>query len=71
MVNTVRIKSRMTELCLNQTVIAAQLGIAQSTFNQKINNSRPMMLAEAEKLQEILKISDDEFCNYFFCRGVA
>lgn len=71
MINTKAIKLRMEELSLNQTQIAVDLGIAQSTLNQKINNTRPMFLDEVEKLQSLLKISDSEFSNYFFYHGVA
>jgi transcriptional regulator with XRE-family HTH domain len=71
MVNTQKIKARMTELDLNQTEVAAQIGIAQSTFNQKINNSRPLFLEEVEKLQELLKIDNADFSDYFFYHGVA
>lgn len=71
MVNTKKIKARMTELDLNQTEVAAQIGIAQSTFNQKINNTRPLFLDEVEKLQALLKIDNADFSEYFFYHGVA
>lgn len=71
MVNTNKIKARMIELNLNQTEVAAQIGIAQSTFNQKINNARPMFLEEVEKLQELLNIDNADFGEYFFYHGVA
>lgn len=71
MINTKAVKERMEELSLNQTQVAVDLGIAQSTFNQKINNTRPMFLDEVEKLQNLLKISDSEFSNYFFYHEVA
>lgn len=71
MVNTTKIKARMVELELNQTGVAAEMGIAQSTFNQKINNTRPMSLDEAEILQRILKVADADFGEYFFSRRVA
>ncbi len=67
MVNTIKLKTRMTEKEKSQTVIAAAIGIAQSTFNQKINNVRPMNLDEAERIQHELEIPDAEFCSYFFC----
>lgn len=71
MVNTKKIKARMTELDLNQTEVAAQIGIAQSTFNQKINNTRPLFLDEVEKLQALLKIDNADFSEYFFYHVVA
>ncbi len=71
MVNTTKIKARIIEVGLTQTAVAAALHIAQSTLNQKINNTRPMTLDEAEELQKILSIPDPEFCAYFFSSAVA
>lgn len=67
LINTIKIKKRMTELHLTQKDVAFLLEIAQPTANQKINNIRPMRLDEAEKLSKLLKISNDEFKEYFFC----
>ncbi len=66
MINTNKIKGRMSELQLTQKDIAEHLGLAQPTVNQKINNIRPMDLDEAEKLSNILKIPKEEFSVYFF-----
>lgn len=57
----------MVECGLVQSDIAKVLGIQQSTANQKLNNVRPLTLSEAGKLQDVLKIPDSEFANYFFC----
>lgn len=66
MINSGKIKGRMVELGLTQEKVAKEIGIAQATLNQKINNVRPMDLEEAEKLSEILGLRPDEFCIYFF-----
>ena len=66
MVNGRKIKGRMKEKNLSQEAVAKQMEMAQSTFNQKINNIRGMSLDEANKLSEILEISDVEFRTYFF-----
>lgn len=66
MVNTPKIKGRITELSLSQNDVAKALGIAQSTLNQKINNIRPINLNEAEKIQKLLQVPDSEFTTYFF-----
>ena len=42
--------------------------MAYTTFNQKIRNVRNLSLEEAGALQEILKIPDEDFKNYFFSR---
>lgn len=66
MINSQKVNARMKELDLTQTKVAAEMNIAQSTLNGKINNVRPMDLEEAELLQRILKIADSEFGSYFF-----
>lgn len=66
MINTNKIKGRMSEKQLTQKDIADKLGLAQPTVNQKINNIRPMDLNEAEKLSDILEIPENEFALYFF-----
>lgn len=67
MINTNKIKGRMAEMQLTQKEVAASLGLAQPTVNQKINNIRPMDLNEAEKLSVLLDIPPEEFSLYFFC----
>lgn len=71
MINTAKIKARAIELGLKQEYISNQLSIAQSTYNQKISNKRPMKLEEAEKLSIILKIDNSIFGDYFFYNPVA
>ena len=44
LINTSKIKGRLAEKGLTQKDVAAALGIAQPTANQKINNTRPMDL---------------------------
>ena len=69
MINTCKIKGRMAELEVTQKDVAAFLGVAQPTINQKINNVRPMDLDEAEKLTEMLKIPPEEYGQYFFWKS--
>lgn len=71
MVNANKLKGRLVEKGYTQADAASFLGIAQPTFNQKINNIRPMDLDEAEKLAEFLDISHEEFPGFFLYRPVA
>lgn len=66
MVNANKIKGRMRELSITQADVAKALNIAQPTANQKINNTRPFDLDEAEKLANLLQIHAGEFGDYFF-----
>ena len=66
MINTQAIKERMREVGVTQAALAAAVGIATPTMNQKIHNIRPLNLDEAEKVARELRIADDEFATYFF-----
>ena len=66
MINTNKIKGRMREKAITQTQAAAYLGIAQPTFNQKVNNIRVMNFDEAEKLCKLLEVESGEFGKYLF-----
>ena len=66
MVNSVAIKQRAKEKDIRLKEMARAMGVKQPTANQKINNIRPMLLEEAEKLAQLLGISDEEFRFYFF-----
>ena len=73
MVQTMKIKARIIELGLTQNNIVEELEkrgvkMAYTTFNQKIRNIRNLSLEEAGALQEILKIPDEDFKNYFFSK---
>lgn len=71
MINTNKLKGRLVEKGFKQADAANHLNIAQPTFNQKINNIRPMDLDEAEKLAEFLDITNEEFPSFFLYRPVA
>ena len=71
MVNSKKLKDRAKEKGIRQWEIANKLGLKQSTVNQKINNKRPMLLEEAEKIADLLEIENVEFAAYFFAAVVA
>ena len=66
MINTQAIKDRMKETRVTQAELAAAVGIATPTMNQKIHNIRPLTLDEAEKVASVLHIRNEEFAAYFF-----
>lgn len=66
MINSQKIKERLSDMSMTQKDLAVFLGIAQPTMNQKINNIRPMTLDEAENVAHALNISDDDLGVYFF-----
>ncbi|NCB52203.1 MAG: XRE family transcriptional regulator [Clostridia bacterium] len=66
MINSQKIKDRLSDMSMTQKELALVIGIAQPTMNQKINNIRPMTLEEAENVARALNISDDDLGVYFF-----
>lgn len=56
----------MVELGFNQSQLASELGIGASTLSQKLSEERRITISEARKIQKILQITDEEFCEYFF-----
>lgn len=66
MVNVKAIKIRMIELDVTYDDIARALGRKRNTVRCKLYGYRPLFLHEAEIIQKILKIPDDEFRYYFF-----
>lgn len=67
MVNTEKLKRRIKELNKTQSDCATCIGVKTPTFNQKLNNVRPLWLNEAEILQNFLEINKSDFFDYFFC----
>lgn len=64
--NTTLVKQRLKKKNLTQGELGKLLGVRQSTMSQKINNTRPTTLLEAEMLADILDIPDSELRAYFF-----
>lgn len=62
-INTNRLKGRIKELGL--TRIAKALNLSTSTVNLKLNGLRPMSLDEAEMVEVVLHISNENFGRYF------
>ncbi len=71
MINSDKLKGRIKEKGKTQKDCADVLGIKPATFSQKINGIRAITLNEAEKLQRLLGITNEEFPIYFFSSTVA
>ncbi len=71
LVNTRKVKSRLIELGMTQDEAAKKCSMTQPSFNQKVNNVRPMDVDEAMRIAQVLEIPDNEFGIYFFYDGVA
>lgn len=66
MINTKEIKKRLIDKDLAVADIAVYIGKSYSNAMLKLNGKTPMTLWEAEKIQELLDISNQDFGFYFF-----
>lgn len=66
MINTNKVRGRITEMGLTIQLIAPEIGITPYTLGRKIANESPMNLDEALKLSIILNIPATENFDYFF-----
>lgn len=66
MINTQKIKAKMTEKKITQVQLAKLIGIDPSTLNRKINNKNGdnLTVKEVQKIMTILDISNPT--EYFF-----
>jgi len=68
MINTAKIKGRITEKEKTIQSIAPEIPCSPYTLGQQIGNKVPMTLDTAEKLCEILEITNEEFSDFFLQR---
>lgn len=66
MINTQKIKAKMTEKKITQVQLAKLIGIDPSTLNRKINNRNGdnLTVKEVQKIMNILDINNPT--EYFF-----
>lgn len=65
MINTAKMKGRITEKETTIQNIAPEIPCTPYTLGQQIGNKVPMTLDTAEKLCEILDIKEEEFAEFF------
>lgn len=65
MIDTLKLKGRITEKGYNYQTLAPLIGCTAYTLGQKIANFKPATLEEVIKLAEILEITSAEFCVFF------
>lgn len=71
MINTAKLKGRIAEKEKTIQIIAPEIPCSPYTLGQQILNKVSMNLDTAEKLCEILDITEDEFAEFFFTQKVA
>lgn len=63
--NVIEIKKRNLELGITAKDWAKCLDISIQAAYKKINGKSPMTLYQADKIQKLLKIADQDFVFYF------
>lgn len=63
--NVIEIKKRNLELGISPRDWAECLGITLQHAYKKINGCSPLTLWQADQIQNLLKIRDEEFAFYF------
>ena len=71
MINTQKLKARIIEKGETIQSIAPKIPCTPYTLGQKINNNSSMTLETAEKICNILDITENDFPIYFFTKKVA
>lgn len=66
MVNTLKLKGRIAEQDTTISKLASSMGLTAYSLGRKIGGRSIMTLDEANKLQNLLNISDNDFMSYFF-----
>lgn len=65
MINTAKVKGRMAEKEETMQSLAPKIPCSPYTLGQQIGNKKQMTITTAEKLAEILGITDEEFPEFF------
>lgn len=65
MINTAKINGRMAEKNETRQTLAPKIHCTPYTLGQQIINKKPMTITTAEKLAELLDITDEEFPEFF------
>lgn len=66
MINASKIRARMDALGVTVSQVSEIWGKSHFATSGKLQGISPMSLDDAEILQEILKIDDEDFGSYFF-----
>lgn len=66
MINSDKLKAKIVENGLKQTVVAKALDISPTTLNYKINKKTKFTTDDISKLIRVLKLSCDDVMAIFF-----
>lgn len=64
--NINKLRGKIVEKGLNVETLAALIGIDRSSLYRKLNKSERITVGEANKMKEVLEMSNEEATNIFF-----
>lgn len=67
--NVIEIRKRNIELGISPKDWAECLGVTLQHAYKKLNGQSPLTLWQADKIQNLLRITDEEFAFYFLSGG--
>lgn len=65
-----KLRGRVREMTKTQEALAAEAGMKEATYSQKINNNSEFKQSEILQICEVLNIPHDQIHAYFFTLGV-
>lgn len=69
MVNSKALKARLVELDMRIADVAEAIGKTYATARNKLCGATPFTVYEAELVQNLLNIPDEEFCYFFMAHS--
>lgn len=67
MVNIECLNKKIDESGMTKSFIANAIGISRESLNNKITGKTEIKVSEAEKMIDLLRLSNEEVMNLFFC----
>lgn len=64
--NIPKLKGQMVERGLNVETLAAKIGVDKATLYRKLNASDKFTIGEAQRIKDVLGLSNDEASAIFF-----
>ena len=63
--NVNKLKAKIVEMGMNVESLAEAIGIDRSSLYRKLNRSEKITIGEAQKMKDVLSMSDDEAYEIF------
>ncbi len=68
MYNHKKLRGKIKEVAGTEINFAKMMGISQTSLSSKLNNKTDFSRSEIIKMQELLKITEEEFKEIFFLK---